>query len=196
MTTKSDPNYQLIDATDEIIEITDSDDNSVSYEEIDLFDNDNNNKNDKNDKNNNDLYKKHDQLIKLKKETYEKLYNRCMSNIKLTSNAGELICFFEIPPFLFGSSYPIINIESCANYIMNKLTTTNSNIKTSFIEPNIIFIDWRREKDMVYASYDNRATKSNKSTRSTRSTGSNRLSNTQSSPRYTSHKRSNEIWQM
>ena len=98
--------------------------------------------------NNNDLYKKHDQLIQLKKETYEKLYNRCVNNIKLTSNAGELICLFEIPSFLFGSSYPIINIESCANYIMNKLTTTNSNIKTSFIEPNIIFIDWRRKSDM------------------------------------------------
>ena len=50
--------------------------------------------------------------------------------------------------FLFGSSYPIINVESCANYIMNKLKKANNNLKTSFIEPNIIFIDWRREKDL------------------------------------------------
>lgn len=99
--------------------------------------------------NNNDLYKKHDQLIKLKRETYEKLYNRCKNKIKLTSDAGELICLFEIPNFLFGSSYPIINIECCANYIMNKLTRANRHIKTTFIEPNIIFIDWRRETDMV-----------------------------------------------
>ena len=97
---------------------------------------------------NDDLYKKHDQLIQLKKETYEKLYTRCRNNIKLTSDAGELLCFFEIPNFVFGTSYPIINVVSCANYIMNKLTKSNKHIKTFFIEPNIIFIDWRRECDM------------------------------------------------
>ena len=98
--------------------------------------------------NNNDLYKKHDQLIQLKKETYDKLYQRCKNLIKLTSDTGELICLFKIPTFLFGSSYPIINVESCANYIMNKLTKANKHIKTSFIEPNLIFIDWRRDGDM------------------------------------------------
>ena len=98
--------------------------------------------------NNDDLYKKHDQLVRLKKETYEKLYNRCKNIIKLTSDAGELICIFKIPEFVFGSSYPIINIISCANYIMNKLTKANKHIKTIFFEPNIILIDWRRESDM------------------------------------------------
>lgn len=98
--------------------------------------------------NNNDLYKKHDQLIELKRETYDKLYNRCKNRIKLTSDAGELICLFEIPRFLFGSSYPIINIQSCANYIMNKLERANKHIKTTFIEPNILFIDWRRDNDI------------------------------------------------
>lgn len=101
--------------------------------------------------NNDDLYKKHDQLIELKRETYEKLYTRCRNRIKLTSDAGELICLFEIPEFLFGSGYPIINVESCATYIINKLKIANKNIKTMFIEPNIIFIDWRRESDINYA---------------------------------------------
>ena len=95
--------------------------------------------------NNADLYKTHDRLIQLKKETYDKLYKRCQSRIKLSSDAGELICLFEIPNFLFGSSYPIINVKSCANYIMNNLSRANKNIKTIFIEPNIIFIDWRRD---------------------------------------------------
>lgn len=95
-----------------------------------------------------DLYGKHDQLIKLKRETYEKLYDRCRNKIKLTSDTGELLCFFEIPPYLFGSGYPVINVQSCANYIMNKLTQANKHINTTFIEPNIIFVDWRREKDM------------------------------------------------
>ena len=94
-----------------------------------------------------DLYSKHDQLIKLKKNTYDKLYRRCENTIKLTSKTGELMCIFEVPNFLFGSEYPIINIPYCANYIMNKLVKSNSNIKTSFIEPNIIFIDWRRDED-------------------------------------------------
>jgi hypothetical protein len=100
------------------------------------------------DLNNNDLYKKHDQLIELKRQTYEKLYTRCKNRIKLTSDASELICLFEIPNFLFGSSYPIINIQSCANYIMNKLTSANKHIKTTFVEPNILFIDWRRDCDI------------------------------------------------
>ena len=98
--------------------------------------------------NNNDLYKKHDQLVQLKKETYEKIYNRCVNTIKLTSNAGELVCLFQIPEVVFGLSYPKINIVSCANYIMNKLTKANKHVKTNFYEPNIIFIDWRRESDM------------------------------------------------
>jgi len=94
--------------------------------------------------NNIDLYKKHERLIELKRETYEKIYKRCINLIKLTSNTGDLICLFEIPNFLFGSSYPIINVNCCANYIMNKLTSANKHIKTTFIEPNILFIDWRR----------------------------------------------------
>lgn len=98
---------------------------------------------------NSDLYKKHDQLIELKKQTYDQLYIRCQNIIKLAANTGELICLFEIPNFLFGSSFPIINVKSCANYIMNKLVESNVHIKTTFIEPNIIFIDWRRKKDVA-----------------------------------------------
>lgn len=101
------------------------------------------------DLNNNDLYKRHEKLVELKKETYEKIYKRCINQIKLTSNTGELICLFTIPHFLFGSSFPIINVTSCANYISNKLCSTNKNIKTTFIEPNILFIDWRRENDIL-----------------------------------------------
>lgn len=97
--------------------------------------------------NNNDLYRKHDTLKKLKEETYQKLLRRCINSIKLASNNGELICLFEIPEIVFGSSYPMINIESCAGYIMNKIEKENKNIKTEFIEPNIIFIDRRRDDD-------------------------------------------------
>lgn len=100
------------------------------------------------DLNNDDLYKKHDQLIQLKRESYEQLYKRCVNKIKMASNVGELMCLFEIPPFMFGSSFPIINVKYCANFIMNKLTTVNKYIKTFFIEPNYIFVDWRRDCDV------------------------------------------------
>lgn len=91
-----------------------------------------------------DLYRRHDQLSTLKKNTYEQIYRRCVNKVKLTANIGELLCVFEIPFFVFGSDYPLINIDSCSKYIMSKLNHSNRHIKTSFIEPNIIFIDWRR----------------------------------------------------
>jgi hypothetical protein len=96
-----------------------------------------------------DLYDKHDKLIQLKRNTYDQLYKRCVNIIKLTSKTGELMCIFEIPNFLFGSEYPIINIPLCADYIINKLTISNSNIRASFIKPNLILIDWRRKEDMI-----------------------------------------------
>ena len=53
---------------------------------------------------NDDLYKKHDQLIRLKKETYEKLYNRCKScamapptsKSKVLSSSLIISCAFPI----------------------------------------------------------------------------------------------------
>ncbi len=98
--------------------------------------------------NNENLYKKHDQLIQLKRETYEQIFTRCKNKIKFASDAGELICFYEIPSFIFGAGCPIININACANYIIKKLQMENNNIKTVFVEPNILFIDWRRKSDI------------------------------------------------
>jgi hypothetical protein len=94
---------------------------------------------------NDDLYQKHNQLIKLKKDAYDKLYNRCKNSIKLTSKTGQLYCFFEIPVVVFGIGYRITNIRGCADYIISKITSENSNIKCTFEEPNIIFFDWRIE---------------------------------------------------
>lgn len=93
----------------------------------------------------NDLYGKHDQLTNLKKQTYDKLYKRCVNIIKLTARTGELCCIFEVPSFVFGSEFPLINVSSCANYIMSKLTKTNKNIKTVFVPDNMILISWYRD---------------------------------------------------
>jgi len=95
-----------------------------------------------------DLYRKHDELIELKRQSYEKIYQKCVNIIKLTAAAGELICTFEIPGFMFGVAYSLINQKMCANYIMNKLSQNNRNIRTMFVDPNCIIIDWRRSEDL------------------------------------------------
>lgn len=92
----------------------------------------------------NDLYRTHDKLIKLKKESYDKIFTRCINSIKLTAKAGELICIYNIPNFLWGSCYPIIDVKSCARYLIKKLRKSNSNIRVNFIKPDILFIDWRK----------------------------------------------------
>uniref|UniRef100_A0A6C0CCD4 Uncharacterized protein n=1 Tax=viral metagenome TaxID=1070528 RepID=A0A6C0CCD4_9ZZZZ len=95
-----------------------------------------------------DLYRKHDQLANLKRQTYEQIYKRCANTIKYTADIGELFCIFKIPNFLFGSDYPIINIPSCARYITEKLKKISKQMKTTFVEPDILIIDWRRDVDV------------------------------------------------
>jgi len=96
---------------------------------------------------NSDLYSKYDKITELKLNTYNKLLTKCENTIKYAAKLGELMCIFKIPNFLFGTEYPIINVTSCAHYIIHHITNANKHIKAEFIEPNIIFIDWRREFD-------------------------------------------------
>ena len=95
---------------------------------------------------NNDLYRKYDQLIKLKQETYEIVHKRCVNTIKNTSSLGKLSCIYEIPKYIVGGSYPLVNPEYCANYVINKILKDNTNIRCEFIKPNVIICDWRRNQ--------------------------------------------------
>lgn len=95
------------------------------------------------DINDHDLYGTHDRLVCMKKQTYDKIYQKCIQTIKLASKSGHLSCVYYIPSFLVGGSFPIIDIERCAEYVMSKLEM-NANIKTEFYEPNIIVIDWSK----------------------------------------------------
>lgn len=94
-----------------------------------------------------DLYKNHDNIIKMKKDTYDRITRMLVNTIKRSAGIGELLCFFEIPCFIFGSGHPIVNVEYCANYVMNELHKLRKDIKTCFIPPNIILADWRRQDD-------------------------------------------------
>jgi hypothetical protein len=95
-----------------------------------------------------DLYKKHDTLVEFNKQTYEKIFQRCINEIKMASNTGELIYVFQIPQTLIGHGSLFVNIIPCANYIIYRMNQVNSNIRTTFIEPNLILFDWRRECDL------------------------------------------------
>ena len=97
---------------------------------------------------NDDLYKGHEKLTTMKKETYEGIYRKCELLIKSTSKIGGLNCFYEIEDTSINFGYGQINKENCAAYIINKLQKSNSNIRAEFFEPNIIFIDWRRKEDI------------------------------------------------
>lgn len=94
-----------------------------------------------------DLYRQRDQLIELKRQTYEKIYVRCVNYIKMTAKTGALSCLYEIPEFVFGVPFSIIKQDKCANYIMNKLAASHKNIVTTYIHPGKLWIDWRRDTD-------------------------------------------------
>lgn len=94
-----------------------------------------------------DLYKTHDKHAELKMKTYDTIYTYCNNTIKLSAKKGELCCYYIVPNFLFGHAYSIINVESCSNYIMDKLIKSNRHVRATFHPPNIIFIDWTREED-------------------------------------------------
>lgn len=96
------------------------------------------------DLNTSDLYKKHNELSNLIRLSYENIYKKCIQHIKFSANTGELVCVYTIPYFIMGSGYSIVDVKSCASYIQEKMKRGAPDVKTKFIEPNILFFDWRR----------------------------------------------------
>lgn len=89
-----------------------------------------------------DLYNSHYTIKSMKKETYDKLYNQCITKIKLVSKKGLLYCTFKIPKLTFSSYYPKVSIPHATEYISLKLVESNENIKVTFLEPDVLFIQW------------------------------------------------------
>lgn len=90
------------------------------------------------------LYAKHNKLSDLKEKTYNNILNRCCKVIESAANSGELMCIYEIPKLVFGTGYPTIDIEPCADYVRHKIEKANKNIRTAFEKPNIILICWTK----------------------------------------------------
>lgn len=91
-----------------------------------------------------DLYQRHDTMRELKTETYEKIFRKCVNSIKACAKNGDLICSFPIPVYVLGTGYPRVDPVNCSVYLKERLLKENSNLKISFVSPNILFVDWRR----------------------------------------------------
>lgn len=80
----------------------------------------------------------------LKTETYEKIFRKCVNSIKACARKGDLVCSFPIPVYVLGAGYPRIDPANCAVYLKERLLKENDKLKISFVQPNILFIDWRK----------------------------------------------------
>lgn len=90
------------------------------------------------------LYGRYENLRRQKKQSYYRIYQRCLNTIRWFSRRGCLSCFYEIPEFLFGIPTPKITVEECAEYIIPLLHDSNPHLRVKFIPPNVLFIDWRK----------------------------------------------------
>ena len=88
------------------------------------------------------LYKNRDKLKELENITYQNIYSKCVKLIEITCEKGFTKCQYEIPNFVIGEGYSIIEPVECAIYIRNRVRKENPTIKTKFINPNIIIFDW------------------------------------------------------
>jgi hypothetical protein len=93
------------------------------------------------------LYRRHDEIVRQKRETYEQLFVKCKNIIRNASRMGSLSCCYEIPPFVLGASHPLIDVKTCAKYIISATAKENPNIRVTFTQPNIVYFDWRRVAD-------------------------------------------------
>jgi hypothetical protein len=93
------------------------------------------------------LYGKFDKMKKSREATYDIIYKRCLRAIQNRSSVGYLDCEFEIPKIILGTSMPVINLDACSIYLIDKLTKLNSNLKITSITEDRLLIDWRREID-------------------------------------------------
>ena len=95
------------------------------------------------------LYNKRDKLAKKKMETFEIILKRCVQDIRRASDNGDLVCYYKIPPIVFGCVYPMVDIHVCGKYIVDSIMKMNSNIRASVLDmdPNYLFFDWHRTRD-------------------------------------------------
>jgi hypothetical protein len=78
--------------------------------------------------------------MSIKKESYEYILDKCYNFIKLMANQNKVDCIFEIPKFIYGKTFPSIDQEECAYYIIEELN--KNNFLYYFFPPDKIYISW------------------------------------------------------
>ena len=90
------------------------------------------------------LYKRHNEIIELRKKAYAAVYQKCINYIQYETDKGELICLFKVPSFIFGIG--AVDIPLCIEYIKQKINKDYNGIirVDSPTGTDIIFCDWRK----------------------------------------------------
>ena len=92
--------------------------------------------------------KKHQQIKNINHNTFESIYKLIIENIKNCASNSEEFCFYEVPLFIFGE--PLYTKNEIITYLTDKLNKEieKKNLKQiTFIDPNILFIEWSLEYD-------------------------------------------------
>jgi len=85
------------------------------------------------------LQKNKENKLKLKKESYNKIFNLLNKKIIFNIENNMKDCYLNVPPFILG--IPPYKIDSCCKYIISKLKKKGLE-NSIYIEPNIIYINW------------------------------------------------------
>ena len=75
---------------------------------------------------------------KLKKECYNKILTLINNKIIIVSKTNNTSTWFEIPLFMLG--YPTYELKECSDYLIEKIK--KNGFKISFLNPNILLINW------------------------------------------------------
>lgn len=92
-----------------------------------------------------ELYSRHDEMLRRKKEAHTRIYTRCINAIREACKKGNLTCSFQIPTaIIMGLPYHIDRRE-CAKDVVTWLRQSNSNIRVKCTASGLLTLDWRRK---------------------------------------------------
>ena len=90
----------------------------------------------------NEIHKIEDNRKKIKKETYQKIYDQVSKKVKNAVEIGHKNIFIRIPAFILG--LPSYDIEKACTYVQRQFTNGGFYVcKTSTID---LYISWNKEK--------------------------------------------------
>lgn len=100
-----------------------------------------------------DLHYVINQKKQKKYEVYEKIISNCHKRIQSAADLQHYQCVFEVPEFILG--YPLYNLESCLEFLMNELKKNGFNVTYYF--PKFLYISWQKEEKEVEVEIDFKA---------------------------------------